>query len=101
MSRELHTIFGEEANIEFISPSTGLEADRASPLFDVITAVLKEHGPEATAVPTLLTGATDAKHIARLGTKVYGFAPEPYTLASMRWGTRVLYEVVARFAGKE
>jgi acetylornithine deacetylase/succinyl-diaminopimelate desuccinylase-like protein len=114
---ELHAIFGEDTAIEFINPSDGLEADPESPLFDVIKAVLKEHDPEATAVPTLLTGATDAKHVARLGTKVYGFAPELYipgfngwsgihghdeciSVDSMRWGTRVFYDVVARFAGK-
>lgn len=114
---ELHAIFGEAAVIEFINPSDGLEANPASPLFDVIKTVLKEHDPEATAVPTLLTGGTDAKHVARLGTKVYGFAPEQYipgfngwsgvhghdeciSLDSMRWGTRVFYEVVAQFAGK-
>ncbi len=114
---ELQAIFGEDAAIEFINPSEGLEADPESPLFDVIKAVLKEHDSEATAIPTLLTGATDAKHVARLGSKVYGFAPELYipgfngwsgvhghdeciSVESMRWGTRVLYDVVAQFAGE-
>jgi acetylornithine deacetylase/succinyl-diaminopimelate desuccinylase-like protein len=114
---ELRAIFGEDAAIEFINTSEALEADPASPLFDVITDVLKEHDPEATVVPTLLPGGTDAKHVARLGTKVYGFAPELYTpnlngwsgvhghderisVGSMRWGTQVLYEIIVRFAGK-
>lgn len=113
---ELRAIFGEEIGIEFIQPSQPLEADPASPLFDVIRAVIKEHDPEATVIPRLLTGATDAKHVSRLGTRVYGFAPELYVpgfdgmttihghderipTESLRWGTRVLYEVVARFAG--
>jgi acetylornithine deacetylase/succinyl-diaminopimelate desuccinylase-like protein len=115
--QELRAIFGEEATIEFIKPSDALEANPASPLFDAITMVLKKHDPDATVVPILLTGGTDAKHVVRLGTKVYGFAPELYipgfnswsgvhghdectSIESMHWGTRVLYEVVARFAGK-
>jgi acetylornithine deacetylase/succinyl-diaminopimelate desuccinylase-like protein len=52
----------------------------------------------------------------KLGIQVYGFAPERYSgvqswsgvhghnerihIQAMQWGTRVLYEVVARFAGR-
>jgi acetylornithine deacetylase/succinyl-diaminopimelate desuccinylase-like protein len=114
---ELHTIVGTGVDIEFIEPSVPLEADPESPLFEIIKTVLHEHAPEATAVPTLLTGATDAKHVSLLGTKVYGFAPDLYIpgtadderrihghdervrVQSLQWGTRVLYEVVSRFAG--
>ncbi len=113
--RELRAIFGEDVDIDFIDPSEPLEVDPASPLFEVIKDVVREHDPEATVVPTLLTGGTDAKHVAELGTKVYGFAPEMYisglndwsrvhghderiATRSIQWGTRVLYDVVARFA---
>ncbi len=111
---ELRPILGDNVEIEFLEPSEPLEADPASPLFDVIKAVLQEHAPGATAIPTLLTGATDAKHMAPLGIKVYGFAPGLYdgpaewnrihghdercSVRSIQWGTRVLYEVVERFA---
>jgi acetylornithine deacetylase/succinyl-diaminopimelate desuccinylase-like protein len=112
---EIRAIFGEEVEIEFIDPSEALEADPASPLFEVIKDVVREHDPEATVVPTLITGGTDAQHIAGLGTKVYGFAPEMYisglhdwdrvhghderiNIHSLQWGTRVLYDVVVRFA---
>lgn len=111
---ELRPIVGDEIEVEFLDPSEPLEADPASPLFDVIQAVLKEHQPEATVIPTLLTGATDAKAVAPLGIKVYGFAPALYdgptewnrihghderiSVRSARWGVRVLYEVVERFA---
>jgi acetylornithine deacetylase/succinyl-diaminopimelate desuccinylase-like protein len=113
---ELRAIFGDEAEIEFLEPSEPLEADPESPLFDVIKDVLAEHAPSATVIPTLLTGATDAKHVSKLGTKVYGFAPGVYegedewkrihghderiSVQSIQWGTRVLYDVVERFAGK-
>jgi acetylornithine deacetylase/succinyl-diaminopimelate desuccinylase-like protein len=113
---ELHTIFGSETEIEFIDPSTPLESDPASPLFEAIKEVLGEHAPAATVIPTMLTGGTDAKHLSRLGTKVYGFSPELYNgtnswsgvhghderigVESFQWGARVMYEVVAKFAGK-
>jgi acetylornithine deacetylase/succinyl-diaminopimelate desuccinylase-like protein len=113
--RELRAIFDEDIDIDFINPSEALEADPDSPLFEVIKDVVREHDPEATVVPILLTGGTDAKHVADLGTKVYGFAPEMYisglhdwdrihghderiNIRSMQWGTRVLYDLVARFA---
>ncbi|WP_026370485.1 M20/M25/M40 family metallo-hydrolase [Kallotenue papyrolyticum] len=112
---EIRAIVGDELELEFLDDTEPLEADPESPLFDTIRAVLAEHDPEARAIPTLLTGATDAKHVAKLGIKVYGFAPWPYdgpdewsrihghderiSLRAARWGVRVLYDVVARFAG--
>lgn len=114
--RELRAIFGHECEIEFIDPSEALEAETASPLFDVIKAVLHEHAPTAGIIPIMLTGGTDAKYVSDLGTRVYGFAPELYTgtsgldgihghderisVKAMQWGTRVLYDVVEKFAGK-
>jgi len=114
--QELYAIFGEDAEIEFLDPSIPLEADPASPLFQVIKAVLKKHDPQATVIPVLLTGGTDAKHVSRLGTRVYGFAPELYIsgsdawagihghderihIGALAWGTRVLYDVVTEFVG--
>lgn len=115
---EIRAIFGEDADIEFVDPNEALEADPASPLFEVIKDVMREHDAEATVVPTLLVGGTDAQRVAGLGTKVYGFAPEMYisglndwdrihghderiNIRSLQWGTRVLYDVVARFASSD
>jgi acetylornithine deacetylase/succinyl-diaminopimelate desuccinylase-like protein len=111
---ELRSVIGSEAGIELLDPSPPLEADLQSPLFNIIEDVLKEHDAEATPIPFLLTGGTDAKHVTRLGTKVYGFVPGLYagaeegrrvhshdervSVRSLQWGTRVLYEVVERFA---
>ncbi len=110
---ELLNIFGADTDIEFLEPSEPLEADPASPLLDTIRAVLAERDPDATVIPEMLTGATDAKHVAPLGTRVYGFAPELYvgpgegnrihghderiSVASLQWGSRTLYEVIERF----
>jgi acetylornithine deacetylase/succinyl-diaminopimelate desuccinylase-like protein len=113
---ELHAIFGQDCEIEFVDRTSPLEAEPASPLIDVIKAVLHEHAPEATVIPNMLTGGTDAKHLSRLGIQVYGFSPEQYigvpgwngvhghdekiNVRAMQWGTRVLYEVVAQFVGR-
>jgi acetylornithine deacetylase/succinyl-diaminopimelate desuccinylase-like protein len=114
---ELRAVVGPEVEIELLDPSAPLEADLRSPLFSAIEAVLKKHDEEATAIPFLLTGGTDAKHVTKLGTKVYGFVPGLYagpaegrrvhshderiSVHSLQWGMRVLYEVVERFAGGE
>ncbi len=112
---EIRTIFGEDIDVEFIDPDLALEADPASPLFDLIKDVVREHDPEATVIPTLIVGGTDAQRVAGLRIKVYGFAPEMFisglndwdrihghderiNIRSLQWGTHVLYDVVARFA---
>lgn len=69
-----------------------------------------------TLVPYLLTGATDAKAIVKVGTKVYGFSPQRYDpeteglslvhghnerirIEDLLHGTRILYDVVLRLCG--
>ena len=112
---ELLAIFGDDVELEFLEPSEPLEADPAGPMLDTIRAVLAERAPGATILPVMLSGATDAKHVSKLGTRVYGFAPEYYAdpaegnrihghderiaVDSLRWGARTLYEVVERFCG--
>jgi acetylornithine deacetylase/succinyl-diaminopimelate desuccinylase-like protein len=114
--RELHDLFGGDAEIEFITPETSLgplEAEPSGPLWQTIEQVLRERAPGCAVVPKMLAGATDAKHVARLGAKVYGFAPELYTgpdesarihghderigVESLKWGAATLCEVVERF----
>jgi len=113
--RELKEIFGDEAEIEFLSQtgSTALEAEVSGPLWRTIEQVLAERAPGSRLVPKMLAGATDAKHVARLGTQVYGFCPELYvgpdessrvhghdermSVDSLKWGVRTLYDVVERF----
>jgi len=112
---EIRAIFGTDIDVEFIDPDLALEADPASPLFDLIKDVVKDYDPEATVIPTLIVGGTDAQRVAGLGIKVYGFAPEMFisglhdwdrahghdervNIRSLQWGARVLYDVVAWFA---
>ena len=110
---ELLQLFGDDVEIDFLDPSKPLEADPAGPMLETIKAVLAERAPGATVVPAMLAGATDAKHVSKSGTRVYGFAPGLYSgpgegnrihghderiaVESLRWGVRTLYEVVERF----
>lgn len=115
---ELRDIFGADADIEFISPEEPLEFDPDSSLLDVIREVIQQFDPEATVLPTILTGGTDAGNIVPLGIKVYGFEPvlfesdgdgtrrihghdERISTQSLQWGLRILYEIVARFVTGE
>ncbi len=116
---ELTMALGDDArHVEFIvdSDSFPCEFDFATPLFDLIKAKLKQHDPTGIPVPTMMTGATDAKHLMKLGTKCYGFSPmkfmpgekaiemvhghdERVGIASLAWGARVLCETVGEFCG--
>jgi acetylornithine deacetylase/succinyl-diaminopimelate desuccinylase-like protein len=88
-----------------------------TPLYDAIVQVLARHEPEATALPYLVPGFTDAKAFSELGTRWYGFCPvrlprrlrfadlyhgldERIPLEGLGWGTRVLGELVCEFAGE-
>src|SRR5581483_124482 len=74
--RELRTVLDEQYEIEFHQPTTqGIEAAPDSPLYDLMVKTLRRHDPQAVVLPDLVVGATDARHITKLGTKVYGFCP--------------------------
>jgi len=68
-------------------------------------------------VPMMVTGGTDAKHLARAGIPCYGFTPiqlppemnfmqmihghnERVPVDGLAFGVRVLYEVVVEFCQK-
>ncbi len=112
--KELRAVLGDNYEIEVHENVTlGIESDPQSPLYDVIKRVMKRNEPEAALIPELVVGATDARHLTKLGTKVYGFCPmfgpasemervhghdERVSLDNIGLGTRVLYEVVSEFA---
>ncbi|MCZ7571995.1 MAG: M20/M25/M40 family metallo-hydrolase [Ardenticatenaceae bacterium] len=113
---ELEPFLGEAIEFTFTDQGAPLEASLESPLYDTIQDVMATVSPESTVVPDLITGGTDAKHIVRLGTKVYGFVPRRYegdallSLAhahderisreNLLYGTQVLYQVIDRFCGR-
>ena len=113
--RELRAVIGSDVEIEFLDRTAALESDYRTPLFDTIGRVMARHAPQAPVLPYLVVGATDARHVRKLGTKVYGFAPmfaptseldrvhahdERISIDNLAFGTQVLYEVVSEFCGK-
>ncbi len=115
--RELSHILGPEFELEVeksLPPVTTEPIE--SPLYDIIVAEIKRREPEATVVPYLIPGFTDAKYFTRLGARWYGFSPvkiepdsgmrfadmfhghnERIPVAGLHWGAEVLWSVVSEF----
>ncbi|MCS7056655.1 MAG: M20/M25/M40 family metallo-hydrolase [Thermoflexales bacterium] len=112
----LRQTLGDELPVEFRVDSSGeaIEFPFDTPLFRLIERALRQHDPQGVPLPYMMTGATDAKHVARLGAICYGFSPmqfapgesffemvhghdERVAISALAWGARVLYEVVRDF----
>jgi acetylornithine deacetylase/succinyl-diaminopimelate desuccinylase-like protein len=111
---ELRTLLGARLEIEPLSRCAPLEQSPANELYRTIEAVMRHHAPEARTTPIMLSGATDARHLARLGATCIGFGPvripESFATESLvhghderipidgyLWGIPVLYDVVTQF----
>jgi acetylornithine deacetylase/succinyl-diaminopimelate desuccinylase-like protein len=72
--REVRDAAGIEMDLEIVTndPGTG-EPDMA--LWDVLVDALHAEEPDATVVPFLMPGVSDARFFARLGIQTYGFLP--------------------------
>ncbi|MCW1971125.1 MAG: M20/M25/M40 family metallo-hydrolase, partial [Anaerolineae bacterium] len=112
---ELRAAIGHHhSRYEFIvdSESPPLEFPSDTPMFKYLSQVIKQHDPDGIPIPYMLTGATDAKHVAKLGNICYGFSPmkfkpgerfmdlahahdERLSISALSWGVRVLYDVVS------
>jgi acetylornithine deacetylase/succinyl-diaminopimelate desuccinylase-like protein len=108
---EVARVIGTGYGIERVDLSAAIEDEPAGPLYEAIVAVLRRRAPGAIVSPILLSGATDAKHISRLGTRCLGFGPvriaedfpvenlvhghdERIPVDGYVWGVQVLYDVV-------
>jgi acetylornithine deacetylase/succinyl-diaminopimelate desuccinylase-like protein len=115
---ELRPYIGDEVEVEVDQYSPPLEASADTELYRTIVGVMGQQAPEATVIPTISNGGTDAKHIVprRPDTQVYGFMPyrqtpgleemklihghdERTSLENLLFATRVLYDIVCRFGG--
>jgi acetylornithine deacetylase/succinyl-diaminopimelate desuccinylase-like protein len=109
---QVRSVVGNEVEIEFLDDTPALEADFRTPLFQTIDCVVQKYDPRATLLPFLVVGATDARHVSKMGTKVYGFSPmfaptteldrvhghdERISVDNLAFGTQVLYDVVSEF----
>jgi acetylornithine deacetylase/succinyl-diaminopimelate desuccinylase-like protein len=112
---ELRAVLGE-AELEVEMAWAPLETEHDTPLFKLMAGKLVEHDPGAVVVPYMMSGATDAKYMARIGVRTYGFSPlklppgfkfmelfhahdERAPLEGLGWGLRVLYDVLYEFCG--
>ena len=105
-----------EPGVVFEITQRGQEApasDPASPMFQAITESAHELDPRIAVVPYLSTGVTDSARLRRLGVNAYGILPFPMTqadeermhgndervpLASLHFGTRLIYGAIERIA---
>lgn len=105
----------DKLSFEFIQKHDGSESTVDTPLYRVITSVLKEFEPGCGITPTLTTGGTDSRFFRETGSICYGFQPmipdepndqlekrmhgidERITIKNLVYGTSILYETVKRF----
>lgn len=112
---EVRAVAGDGFEFEPIIVAPPVASDHRTPLFAAMAEGLRRYDPEAAAVvPMMVTGGTDAKHLARAGIPCYGFTPvqlppemnfmqmihghnERIPVDGLAFGVRVLYEVVTEF----
>jgi acetylornithine deacetylase/succinyl-diaminopimelate desuccinylase-like protein len=102
--------------IELIVSGAAIDAPATGPLFDLLTATIRDHDPDGIPLPVMAPFATDAKFTHALGVPTYGFSPlrldpderflerfhgvdERVSIDALRWGLPVLYDVVRGFCG--
>lgn len=113
--RELKALVGEEIDFEVIRAATPVESPEDPTVFAIIQAAIDKYDPGAVALPYMIPGFTDAKEYHKLGAKYYGFSPvqlpkglrfaemyhghnERIPVEGLRWGARVLFDVVYQLA---
>jgi acetylornithine deacetylase/succinyl-diaminopimelate desuccinylase-like protein len=113
---EVQHVLGQGYEIEPFDVTAPLEDPPGDPLYRSVVEVMGRHAPQAGILPTMLSGATDAKHVARLGTRCLGFGPlrvppgfpsdslvhghdERIPIDGYVWGVQVLHDIVREFCG--
>jgi acetylornithine deacetylase/succinyl-diaminopimelate desuccinylase-like protein len=115
---ELRRVIGDATiqieNINGFKPPNTSALD--TELFRTISLVAKAHHPEAIITTRMLSGYTESQLYRQLGIICYGWSPiattteeklgvhgnnERITVKNVREGTREMYEVVSRIAGRE
>lgn len=111
----IEEVDSEKLSFESLQVQDSSESPVETPLYDVITNVLKEYEPNCGVTPSLTTGGTDSRFFRRMGSVCYGFHPmhpeeptgkvvkrehgidERISIENLVFGTSVLYETVKRF----
>ncbi len=115
--RELYAVLGDGVELEIIRSAPPIVTEPVeSPLFDLMRRQINQREPDATVVPYMMPGFTDAKYITQTGARWYGFSPvkidrdagirfadmvhghnERIPIAGLHWGADLLYAVVDEF----
>jgi len=72
---EVDELIGPDVSREWVTELPSYETTFDGDLVDAMNAALLAVDPEARTVPYLLSAGTDAKHLARLGIRCFGFIP--------------------------
>ncbi len=111
---EIRAVVGPDLEITVHEQHEGVVFSSDTPLYAAIAGMVARHAPEATVVPYMVPGFTDAFAYARIGATCYGFAPvrlpreldfakmfhghdERIPVDGFVWGTEVLRDLVAEF----
>ncbi|MBO0855809.1 MAG: M20/M25/M40 family metallo-hydrolase [Nocardia sp.] len=73
--REVDELIGPDVEREWITALGSYETTFDGDLVEAMNEAILAHDPGARTVPYMLSGGTDAKALARLGIRCFGFAP--------------------------
>ena len=111
---EIRAVAGPGFEFEPILVSPPVETSSRTRLFQCLAEVLMRNDPGAKVAPMILIGATDAKHLARVGIPCYGFTPiqlpkgmdflslvhghdERIPIEALLFGVKTLYQAIMAF----
>ncbi len=72
---EVRALIGDDAEIAGVRHTPSHTEAPVDAFFEELCGVVRALDPGSRPVPAIVTGITDARHFARLGTRCYGFAP--------------------------
>ncbi|MEM2107697.1 MAG: M20/M25/M40 family metallo-hydrolase [Candidatus Bathyarchaeia archaeon] len=111
----LTDVDSEKLAFEILQAQEPSESTAETPLYDTITAALRQFEPNCGITPMLMTGGTDSRFFRKRGSICYGFQPmhpevasgkvvkrehgidERISIENLVFGTSVLYETVKKF----
>jgi acetylornithine deacetylase/succinyl-diaminopimelate desuccinylase-like protein len=72
---EVREVLGPGVTLEVLQSLEPVAASHETPMFQVLSDVVRRMDPSGVPVPYLVPGFTDAAAFSKLGTTYYGFAP--------------------------
>ena len=111
---EVRSAVGPGVEVELTGPfRPGVQFDHETDLFDVLTESTRRFEPNATVVPYMQTGGTDARFLRDIDIHVYGYIPmrhepgpgffelchghdERISVSNVTFAVQVLYDAVRR-----